>query len=49
MQAGQVCVTLEQMSGQQLRELRAKYGLNQAAFAKKFGIPPETLCQWESR
>ena len=34
-------------SGQQLRELRSKTGMNRRVFAEYFGIPYRTVQDWE--
>ena len=44
-----VGVTLVHVPDVDVREVRTKMGLSQAAFATKFGFPPATLRNWEQR
>ncbi len=44
---GNICQQFATIDATGLRNLRKKYGLTQAEFSEKFGIPISTLRKWE--
>lgn len=44
---GAICTQFATIDATGLRNLRKKYGLTQAEFSEKFGIPISTLRKWE--
>lgn len=45
--SGRVCIPLEELAPQEIKEKREEMGLSQFAFSAKYGIPINTLRAWE--